>query len=86
VFSGPYRRRGRWCCLDLQPLTAEDGHAVLLGDGNRELPPVSQVGRNRMAPAHVSPLIAERVELKEEMVLAVEQDGPLGSLIQLGGA
>ena len=39
---------------------------------------MSQVGRNRMAPAHVSPLIAEGVELEEEMVLAVEQDGAVG--------
>ena len=45
---------------------------------------MSQVGRNGVAPAHVSPLIAERVELKEEMVLAVEQDGAIGIVDPIG--
>jgi len=31
-----------------------------------------------MAPTHVAPLVAERVVLEKELVLAVEQDGPIG--------
>ena len=38
--------------------SAEDGHAVLFGERDGELLPVGQVGRDRVAPTHVSPLIA----------------------------
>ena len=44
---------------------AEDGHAILFRDGEGELLPVDEVGRDRVAPAHVDPLVAGGVQLEE---------------------
>jgi hypothetical protein len=52
----------------------EDHGPILLGNGDRQLVPMKQVGADGMAPAHVAPLISEGIVLKEEMVLALEVD------------
>ena len=49
-----------------------------------ELLPVDEVGRDGVTPAHVAPLVAEGVELEEEMVLAIEKDGAVGIVDPVG--
>jgi len=51
----------------------EDHLAVVLGNGYRQLPPMQPISTDGMPPAHVPPLIAERVVLKEKVVLAAEE-------------
>ena len=45
---------------------------------------MDEVGRDGVTPAHVAPLIAGWVELEEEMVLAVEEDGAVGIVDPVG--
>jgi hypothetical protein len=50
----------------------------VLGYGDGEFVPVEEIGADGVAPAHVSPLVAEGVVLEEEMVLALEVDEAVG--------
>jgi hypothetical protein len=56
----------------------EHHFAVLLGNRDRKFPPMQKILADSMPPAHVAPLIAERIELKEEVILAVKIDQPVG--------
>src|ERR1700761_2690656 len=56
----------------------EDHGVVMFGNGNGKLMPVEEVSADGVAPAHVSPLIAVGVVLKEEVVLALEEDEAVG--------
>ena len=58
--------------------TGED-RAELIG-ANRvfKLPPMNEVVAHRMAPGHVAPLDAVGIVLKEEVILAAEEDEPIG--------
>ena len=64
--------------------TTEDGDAVFFVEGDGELLPVDEVGRDGVTPAHVAPLVADGVELEEEIVLAVEEDGAVGVVDPVG--
>jgi len=52
--------------------------AILFGNGDRKFAPVQQVRAYGVAPTHVSPLIAEGVVLKEEVIFAVKEDEAVG--------
>ena len=52
--------------------SGEDHDAVLFRQGDRQLFPMEQIGADCVAPTHMSPFVAERVELKEQMIFAVE--------------
>jgi hypothetical protein len=45
---------------------------------------VDEVGRDCVSPTHVAPLIARGVQLEEEVVLAVEEDGTVGIVDPIG--
>ena len=84
VFSPAVPQRPLVLSLSSTGRAAEDGHAVFFGQRDGELLPVDEVGGDGVAPAHVSPLIAGGVELEEEMVLAVEEDGAVGIVDPVG--
>ena len=56
------------------------------GRASGKLLPVDEVGRDGVAPAHVAPLVAEGLSWKKRWYWPLRKMGPLGSLIQLGGA
>ena len=58
--------------------SCEDHFPVLLRNSDRKLIPVKQVSTDGMSPTHVSPFVAQGVELKEEVILTVEEDEPVG--------
>ena len=55
----------------------EDHHPVGFVQGDRQVLPVQQVGADGVAPAHMAPLLAQRVVLVEQVVLALVEDEPV---------
>ena len=53
---------------------------------NGKVLPADQILAHRMSPAHVSPLAGKGVVLEEQVVLAVEVDGPVGIVDPVRGA
>ncbi len=45
---------------------------------------MEKIGGDGVAPTHIAPLIARRVELEKEMVLAIEKDGSVGIVDPVG--
>ena len=45
---------------------------------------MDEVGRDGVSPTHVAPLICKGVQLEEEVVLAVEEDGTVGIVDPVG--
>ncbi len=56
----------------------KDHLVVVLGDGQRELLPVHQVGADRVTPRHVAPGVARRVVLEEQVILTLVPDQAVG--------
>lgn len=56
----------------------EHHFAVLLRDCDWKLIPMQQIRTDGVSPAHVTPLIAEGIELKEEVVFPVKVDEAVG--------
>jgi hypothetical protein len=56
----------------------ENHFPILLRNSDWKLIPMKQVSTDGMSPAHVPPFAADGVELKEEMVLTVKEDEPIG--------
>ena len=52
----------------------EDHLSVFLGNGNRQFAPMQQVRTDCMPPTHMSPLVAERVVLEEQVIFTLEID------------
>ena len=50
----------------------KDHYAVFLGDRRRQLLPVDEIRAHGVTPSHMSPLVAERVVLIEEVIFASE--------------
>src|SRR6202020_1413144 len=50
----------------------KDHGVAFFRDGHRQLLPMQQVFANRMAPAHMPPLIAKGVVLEEQVILPME--------------
>src|ERR1700680_607148 len=50
----------------------ENHDALVLGNSDGQFAPANQIAADRVAPTHVAPAIAERIELEEEMVFAFE--------------
>ena len=50
----------------------ENHLATHFGNGDRQLAPMKQVSADGVSPAHMSPLIAEGVELEKEMILTLK--------------
>ena len=57
--------------------SSENHFIIFFRKSDRRLAPVKQVGANGMSPTHVSPLITQGIELKEEMALATKIDEPV---------
>ena len=56
----------------------EDHDAVLFWNSDWQFTPMHQIAANGVAPAHVTPAVAEGIELEKEMILAVEVDQAVG--------
>jgi hypothetical protein len=63
----------------------EDHDAVLLPQREREVPPAEHVRADGVPPAHVSPRLALKVVLVEEVVLAAEVHEPVGVVHEVAG-
>ena len=51
---------------------------VLLAQGDRQVLPAHEVAADGVAPAHVAPAVPLGVVLVEQVILAVEEDQPVG--------
>jgi len=57
--------------------SSENHFIIFFRKGDRKLEPVKQVSANGMSPTHVSPLITQGIELKEEVVLTMKINEPV---------
>ena len=63
----------------------EDHHPAFFAQGHLQVLPAQEVAAHGVAPAHVSPAVAEGVVLIEEVVLAVEKDEAVGVVHEVAG-
>ncbi len=58
--------------------SAENHDSVFFRERHRQFPPRQKIAAHCVAPRHVSPYVAKRVVLVEQVVFRTEEDQPIG--------